>query len=321
MPEPSELAAVAMDGVERLPFDEVREEYPDRWDRALESDAELTEGDRPGQYVVRLLPDGDGHNLAIAKTSGDDPEFFGWCSCQGNEHHSGPCAHLCWVRMDYAVGSTEIPAAPSTALESTTPDAEVVEPGESIDEDDDVQEEPVDEGPTTVSADEVVAVDEEAVAEDDVRASAPTPGADVPAPSGPQDGGDPFAQPLEGVDGKFAVELRGEPELRRAGYAAIARSAGFTVDVEAEVTPDDTDWRYARYRAHVYRDGEQVATDVGSALEECEDLEDARAHLDELASTRAIKRALEWATGSGTIVQVDEAGNRAVATDGGDPDA
>jgi hypothetical protein len=115
---------------------------------------------------------------------------------------------------------------------------------------------------------------------------------------------DPFAKELaEDVPERYVMELRGEPYIRRAGYAALARDAGLRIQIYAVESASETGFEYARYEAMVNdQDGVTLAKDVGTARLETEDLEGAEGELDELAATRAARRALEWATGAGNTL-------------------
>jgi len=98
------------------------------------------------------------------------------------------------------------------------------------------------------------------------------------------------------------MTLDGDPYIRREGYAVIASRLGLRVRVELLERAGETDHTSAEALATVWPEGEDPDegwVDVGSAHVDVEDMKDARGNLDELAATRAITRALSWATGAG----------------------
>jgi hypothetical protein len=198
-------------------------------------------------------------------------------------------------------------------LRSGTVDAEVVDHTEASDDQDDVDEDPTE--PEVVDVDDQAPQDAPEPATADVEPQGSTDENDVPAtPS------DPFAQELaDDVPQRFVMELRGETYVRRAGYARIARANDLRLSLEEVVGAHETDWEHSKYRARVTDASGDVLVDseVGSAHIDEEDLSGAAGELDELAATRAARRAVEWATGAGmTVTQQRERSDRARA-DGG----
>lgn len=190
-----------------------------------------------------------------------DGSYAGACSCKGFRANSWPCAHLCTLRQDEALDDREI-AQSSEYVAELVPE--------------DVQEEPGD-------------VEE-----------APEPPAEVDGTSPPAPD-DAFARELPDVPDQYVMELDGDAYIRRAGYARLAKAAGFRISILEVVGAHETEWERAKYRATVMdEDGNNLASDVGTAgPPESEGMDDAECHLDELAATRAATRALAWATGEG----------------------
>jgi len=121
------------------------------------------------------------------------------------------------------------------------------------------------------------------------------------------------------------MTLGGDPYIRREGFQRLARAEGYRVDTDMVTYQSDTDNELAEARARVIgEDGDVVATGTGTAYLPEEDLAGAAGNLNELAETRALSRAMGWATGAGlSAVEVDASEefdeDREVATDGGAP--
>jgi hypothetical protein len=307
----------------RVPVLEQRDDETEAWKRGKGSvdSGEFAARPEPGVMVVRL-PDGDPHATVLAEAEGDDTgPFAGACDCKAFQYR-GVCAHLVARSVRSILRDGEVPEDVSLFgdLDGDGPaTGELTDQPESsgamsdVGGLDDVQEDGSDEeagaDPVDEDADpggepaETTVVDPEETGEDVLEAR--TAANDGPAE--PAVAGDPFAQELaENVPERFVMDLGGQPYIRRAGFAAIARQADLRPSLEAVVAADETEWSHARYVATIRdADGDVVAQDVGTALAEHEDLANAEAHLDELAATRAIRRALEWATGAGATLQRD----------------
>lgn len=81
--------------VERLQFDNVRQAYPERWEKARPGNQWVNPHDRdPGRYICRRQGSDEWHQCTLVTLAA---EYFGRCDCSGFEHHSGPCSHLCAV--------------------------------------------------------------------------------------------------------------------------------------------------------------------------------------------------------------------------------
>jgi hypothetical protein len=106
------------------------------------------------------------------------------------------------------------------------------------------------------------------------------------------------------------MTLGGDPYIKREGFQRLARREGYRVGTEMRTWASDTDNELAEARA-VVRDseGDVVATGTGTAYLPDEDLSGATGNLNELAETRALSRAMGWATGAGlSAVEVDASG-------------
>lgn len=84
-----------MKELERLNFSQVRDAYPDRWERGQPGNAFVKEhNEQPGIYKVRII-DGQWHDCSLVVGLS---HYWGTCDCKGFEHHTGPCAHLVAIR-------------------------------------------------------------------------------------------------------------------------------------------------------------------------------------------------------------------------------
>jgi len=268
-----------------------------------------------GAAIVRL-PDGDPHATILVEAAGDETgPFAGACDCEGWRYHEGPCAHLVTRAVRNVLRSGEVPTDVDLYEELKNAGGPVV---------DDVQ---VDDQEGDAGFEDVGGLEQQAKAaesgenspeEAGSEASSPTPDggetgsqtteiveSDANTDRMPHTAGDPFASELStNVPERFVMEIGGEPYIRRAGYARIARDANLRVSVDAVTAAEDTEFQHARYHAVVRdADGEVLGEDFGTAHLSGEDLEGAEYQLDELASTRAVRRALEWATGAGSTLR------------------
>lgn len=276
-----------------LDFHEFRD--TESWERAQEGDG-VAEYEQTGPTTFWVqLPGGEKHDVLLVRSEdqdGSSPDIYaGACDCSGFEYH-GYCAHL------ILLGRTDI----VDDVVATVPSKfdEIVD--ESVQEETETVE--------TETVDAEIVDDVETTSKEPVepQGSSPenppaTPSETAKTPATPSD---PFAQELaEDVPDKFVMRLRGDVYIRRAGYARIAQAAGYRLSLEEVVGAHETDWKHAKYRAYVYDpDGEEVVHgEVGSAHVDLEDLEGAAGELDELAATRAARRAIEWATGAGATIE------------------
>lgn len=104
--------------------------------------------------------------------------------------------------------------------------------------------------------------------------------------------------PLDYMPSHFVDTIQGTPVINRKGYAVIAAEYGVSVVAEPIELPHENGFEYACFRAiATTADGEEY-TGIGTANVDRQDGDD-RHLLAELAETRAMKRAVAWATGVG----------------------
>lgn len=277
------------------PTEHTETESADRARDGLE-DAKVEPASNDGELYLVALPDGDEH-LCLFVTHSDRSRNAAACSCEDYNHH-GHCAHLLTLALrhlgDGPLVLAEDDDRAEALVESDGVDAEVIDHARDDDQDDEdvegVEGDLEDDEPATPTP-----VDRDATDQPPESTDGDT------TPATPSD---PFAKELaEDVPERYVMELRGEPYIRRAGYAALARDAGLRVRLDAVEPASASGFEHARYKAVVLDDdGEMLATDVGTARLETEDLDGAEGELDELAATRAARRALEWATGAGNTL-------------------
>lgn len=255
-------------GAHRVEPERARDEEATAYQRAKDESIAVDPDDQRGHFRVRV-GEGDVHEVVLVE---DDESRVGWCDCDGFRYHEGDdrlpggcCAHLCAVAMRDAIGDI-VPSAEGHVVD---PIVDELEP-------------------------EIV---EHSTGDQAERA---TDGGNAPAPAEPSgDLSNPFASTIEGVPDRFIMELGGDPYIRREGFQRLARSEGYAVRSELVTWASETDNEMAEARAEVLDDGDLVATGVGTAHLEAEDMDGAVGNLNELAETRAISRAMGWATGAG----------------------
>ena len=108
--------------------------------------------------------------------------------------------------------------------------------------------------------------------------------------------------PLSVMPGHFVDTIQGVPTINRKGYAVLAEHFGVSVKAEAVTLPSETDFEYAEFRATATTEDGTEYSGFGSAHINRQDGDDAHL-LGELAETRAMKRAVSWATGVGMTAQ------------------
>lgn len=307
--DPNDVEVKSVEWLERnaglVDVQGARESESTAWERGKGNarDAAIEIREDTGAAVVRL-PDGEPHATILVEAAGDDRgPFAGACDCDGWRYHGNACAHLVCRAVRSVIRSGEVPVDVDyfEQLKNAGGPTDAETDGGALSDVDRV--EPDDDQDATV-ADEVDVVDEP----DDREMPAPQELEDVDGRDErtmPHTAGDPFASELsENVPQRFVMDLGGEPYVRRAGYAAIARQAGLRVTVDPITAAEDTDFQHARYKAVVRdQDGEVLGEDFGTAHLDGETLDGAEWQLDELAATRAIRRALEWATGAGATLE------------------
>lgn len=118
---------------------------------------------------------------------------------------------------------------------------------------------------------------------------------DIPEPS--QLTSDPLDVISKNAD-QFTDTIKGKVTINRQGYAVLAERFGISVKAEPVMLASETDFEYAEFRAVATTDDGQEYTGFGSAHTK-RDTNDSPYLLNELAETRAMKRATAWATGVG----------------------
>lgn len=106
--------------------------------------------------------------------------------------------------------------------------------------------------------------------------------------------------PLTWMPGHFVDDIQGTPAINRKGYAVLAAHYNIGVTAEPVVRASESDFEYAEFQATaITRDGVKYSG-FGSAHVDRMDGDDQYL-LNELAETRACKRALALATGVGVV--------------------
>jgi hypothetical protein len=148
--------------------------------------------------------------------------------------------------------------------------------------------------------------EEEATAE--AQGDPGTPAAKQAAPEPPAqdlqavDNKDISDDPLSVMPGHFVDTIQGTPTINRKGYAVLAEHFNISVVATAVTLPGETDFEYAEFRALATTEDGQEYSGFGSAHVDRQDGDDPHL-LAELAETRAMKRAVAWATGVGMTAQ------------------
>lgn len=270
--------------LERLDFEMVKDEYPDRVESADCSAATVKPGDFMGEYLVqRGNGSGNVHKPVIGRDGG---KYYGECTCKGWKHHEGACSHLIILRKLAVTNDVVVPAI------------------------DDRDEFAIDDG-ETLEFDESD-VDESESSDDDVEQAIDEEPPEPPEPEPPAGAVD---QSLEARYPRVAHECVHEADdgteyITKDGLERIARQEGLDVTDEPLSPTWEGDETVAAWRG-IVRDGEREVTDVGTAKLEHEDAPFAAANLDEFASNRATNRAIRRATGISTVsrdeIDVDDA--------------
>jgi len=101
--------------------------------------------------------------------------------------------------------------------------------------------------------------------------------------------------PVDWMPSHFIDEIQGVPTVNRKGYAVIAAQYGVSVVAEPVVRASETDFQHAEFKAIATTQDGQEYSGFGSAHVDRMDGDDKHL-LNELAETRAMKRATAWAT-------------------------
>lgn len=126
----------------------------------------------------------------------------------------------------------------------------------------------------------------------------------VPAPSLPSEMPDSVqTDPLDIVPEYMITTVEGQPTINKRGYAVIANHFDIRVRSEAITTAGETDHEYAEFRATAWERGESPERGyTGHATARAtEDRRGIENNLNEMAETRAMKRAVAWASGMGIL--------------------
>jgi len=106
--------------------------------------------------------------------------------------------------------------------------------------------------------------------------------------------------PLDYMPSHFVDTIQGTPAINRKGYAVLASHYNIGVKAEPVVRASETEWEYAEFKAVAVTDVGTEYSGFGSAHVDRMDGDD-KYLLNELAETRACKRALALATGVGVV--------------------
>jgi len=117
-------------------------------------------------------------------------------------------------------------------------------------------------------------------------------GVDIDIPDNP----DIDKDPVEWLPDHFVDIVEGTPTISRKGYCMICNRYDVSIESESIVRSSDTDFEYAEFRAVAVDDDGKAYSGFGTAHVE---RGDDQYLLNELAETRAMKRAATWATGVG----------------------
>jgi hypothetical protein len=315
--DPEEVEVKSVEWLERnagsVDIAGARDRETEVWERGKQhaGDAAVEVRQDVGAAVVRL-PDGDPHATLLVEGAGsDNGPFAGACDCKGYQYHDGPCAHLVTRAVRSILRSGEVPEDVQRYQEL----ANAGGPEPDADSEDAAGDEKREERTDGMDARGEDIVDVDAAGQSVTGPEAgdqhpPDEIVDVPVDAGedhsvPATPSDPFATQLaENVPERYVMQLGGDTYVRIAGYAAIARQADLRMDYDALTRARETEYEHAEYEAVVTTpDGEVIARDMGTAHAELEDMSDAEASLDELAITRAYRRAIRLATGGGATLK------------------
>lgn len=115
--------------------------------------------------------------------------------------------------------------------------------------------------------------------------------------------------PLDIVPDYMIAEVEGQPTINKRGYALIANHFDIVVQSEMITIAGETDHEYAEFKATSYKKGESpeegyTGHATARASEDRRGIED---NLNEMAETRAMKRAVAWASGLGLLASEEMA--------------
>lgn len=117
--------------------------------------------------------------------------------------------------------------------------------------------------------------------------------------------------PVDWMPSHFVDQIQGVPTLNRKGYAVMCERFGVSVTSEPVTLASETDFEHAEFHATATTADGQEYSGFGSANVERGEGENADDEmlLNELAETRAMKRAASWATGVGMTAASELSGD------------
>jgi hypothetical protein len=109
--------------------------------------------------------------------------------------------------------------------------------------------------------------------------------------------------PLDVVPEYMITQVDGQPTINKRGYAVIANHFDIAVRSEAITTAGETDHEYAEFKATAWQkeDGPEQGYTGHATARASEDRRGIENNLNEMAETRAMKRAVAWASGVGIL--------------------
>jgi hypothetical protein len=109
--------------------------------------------------------------------------------------------------------------------------------------------------------------------------------------------------PLDVVPGYVVDVVDGQPTINKRGYAVIANHFDIVVQSEPITTAGETDHEYAEFRTRAWKkeDGPEAAYTGHGTARVSESRSAIANNLNEMAETRAMKRATTWASGIGIL--------------------
>lgn len=112
-----------------------------------------------------------------------------------------------------------------------------------------------------------------------------------------------LTDPLDVLPEYMIDVVEGQPTINKRGYAVIANHFDIVVQAEAITTAGETDHEYAEFVARAWRkaDGPENAYTGHATARASEDRRSVADNLNEMAETRAMKRAVAWASGVGIL--------------------
>ena len=116
--------------------------------------------------------------------------------------------------------------------------------------------------------------------------------------------------PLDIIPGYMIDEVEGQPTINKRGYAVIANRFDIIVRSEAITTAGETDHEYAEFKATAWKkeDGPECGYTGHATARASEERRGMADNLNEMAETRAMKRAVAWASGIGILAWEELAG-------------